>query len=127
MRALLALPLLLAGCGPDETISGYVDRDAAWRLVELDGAPFVARATVRFPAQGEVTGDGPCNGFRATQTAPYPWFELDAVAATRRACPALAAEGRFLAALEAMTLAEATDRLLILSNGAGREMVFERE
>ncbi|WGH79207.1 META domain-containing protein [Jannaschia ovalis] len=126
MRA-LALLLLLAACRGDETISGYSDRATVWRLTELDGAPFAAPATLRFPEPSLALGAGPCNVFRAAQSAPYPWLEIGPVAATRRACPALEAETRYFAALEAMTLAEASDRVLILSDAAGREMVFVAE
>ena len=125
MRRLL--PLLLAACAGDETVSGYAGTDATWRLAELHGAPFAPPATLRSPAEGEVAGEGPCNAFRAPQAEPYPWIRIGPIAATRRACPALAEERRFFAALEAATLAEASDAVLILTDEAGREMVFRRE
>lgn len=125
MRLLLAcLVLLLAACQRDETISGYVPPDTVWRLTEMDGAPFDAAATVTFPGQGRVAGQGPCNAYKATQGAPFPWIEIRGIAATRRACPDLAAEAGFFAALEAMTLAELGGDVLLLSTDAGREMVF---
>lgn len=120
MLALLALPT----CGGDETISGYADPDAVYALTEIDGTPFAARATIRFSEQGRVAGEAPCNQYSAEQTAPYPWFTLGPIAATRRACPEADAEARFLAALEAMTLAEVQGPVLILSTETGREMVF---
>ena len=127
MRAVLALPLMLGLCEPDQTASVRMDRDADWRLTELDGAPFPAEATIRFPAEGEVVGEGPCNGFRATQTRPYPLFRVAEVATTRRSCPDLDAEAAFLQALEAATLARDGGDVLILSNGEGRELVFRQE
>ena len=126
MRLFLLLPLVVFGCG-DETISGYADPKAIYRLVEIDGAPFTPRATIAFPEEGEARGEAPCNRWSATQSVPYPWFEIGPVATTRRACPDLDAEVQFLSALEQMALAEVLGKVLILSNDAGREMVFERE
>ena len=127
MRLALLLPLLLSAlsCG-DETISGYTDRGAVFQLRELDGAHYPARATLSFPEEGQVAGEGPCNSFRASQSAPYPWFAPGPIAATRRACPDLEAESRFFAALSEMTLIEAQGDTVILTNEAGREMVFRR-
>ncbi|UWQ21274.1 META domain-containing protein [Jannaschia sp. W003] len=122
----LAVLLVVAACGPDETISGYSDREAVWALESIGGDPVPPGATIRFPAEGEAVGEGPCNAFRAEQTAPYPWIELGPVAATRRACPLLAVETRYFGALERATLAEASDRVLILSGGPDGELVFRR-
>ena len=121
--ALLAV-LLLAQCGPDETISGYADPGAVYVLEEIDDAPFPARATISFPEEGRVAGDAPCNAYLGKQTAPYPWFEIGQIAATERACADLAAERDFLSALPEMSLAEVQGGILILSNDDGREMVF---
>ena len=121
----LALLTFLAACQDDETISGYVDGATLWQLRELDGAPFEGRATIGFPRKGKVVGQAPCNSYSATQTAPYPWFEVSGITATRSACSALAQEADYLAALGEMIMAEINDPLLVLSNTEGREMVFE--
>lgn len=117
--------LLLMGCGPDETISGYADPEATYILQEVNGAPFPATASIQFPQEGQITGQGPCNTYSATQSAPYPWFDIGPILATRRACPALADEARFFETLSNMTLAEALGTTLILSNDAGTQMVFQ--
>ena len=80
-------------------------------------------ATVIFLTEGRVEGNGPCNAWSASQTAPYPWIELGPIAATRRACPELAFEGRFFEALTSVSLAEVSGPLLVLS-GDEVEMVF---
>ena len=126
MRLTLLLPLLILGCA-DETISGYADPTAVYRLAEIDGSSFGPRATIGFGIAGKAAGVAPCNAWSADQSAPYPWFEIGPVAATRRACPDLEAEVRFFQALNQMTLAEVQGDLLILSNDAGSEMVFEAE
>ena len=128
MRLLpLVLITTLAGCWGDETISGYADPDREYRLIELDGTAFDARATIQFSEEGRVTGQAPCNTYFATQTVPYPWFNVDTIGATRMACPDLNTEARFFAALEEMSLAEVLGDTLILRNDAGREMVFKSD
>ncbi|MCP3969788.1 MAG: META domain-containing protein [Rhodobacteraceae bacterium] len=124
LRLVLTLPILLSACLKDESVSGYADPGAVYRLGELSGAEFTARATISFPGAGEVRGQGPCNSYSARQTVPYPWIRIEALAATRRACPELVDEAAFFGALEAMTLAEVAGGVLILSNDEGAEMVF---
>ena len=122
----LCFLLLAAACMADETISGFADPSADYVLEGLDGRGFAAAAVIRFPEEGQVTGRAPCNAFGGEQTAPYPWFELGPVRATRAACADMAAERAFFEALGAMTLAEVNGPVVILSNEAGREMVFRR-
>ncbi len=115
---------MTAGC-KDETISGYADTDASWELIELDGTLFPAKATISFPEKGRISGQAPCNSYFGTQSAPYPWFETGPIAATKRACPDLPAEGAFFNALEQMSIAEVSGNTLILSNEDGRQMIFK--
>ncbi len=117
------LLVALAACAPDETISAYAG--GRYQLVELDGAPFDDRALLDVSEPGRITGDGPCNSYFAPQTAPYPWFEVGPIGASRRACPALDVESAYFAALRAMEFAESAGDILILSNTAGEEMVFQ--
>lgn len=124
--AALALILPLAGCA-DETLSGYADPETVYQLAEIDGMPFRARATITFPDPGRMAGDAPCNLWFGSQTLPYPWFDGSQIGVTKRACfddATNRAETAFFDALEAMTLAEVQGPVLILSNEAGREMVF---
>jgi len=127
-RMKLALPLiaatLLSTCDSDETLAAYGAADVTWQLESIDGAPFMADATLSFPAEGRIQGRGPCNSFSGRQTKPYPWFGTGPLRTTRRACPELSEEQAFLAALRAMTLAEVQGDTLILSDDAGREMIF---
>ncbi|WP_432448796.1 META domain-containing protein [Aliiroseovarius marinus] len=119
-----AATTLLSAC-KDETISGYADPEAVWELTELNGSSFDARATIRFPEQGKITGQAPCNRYFSAQKAPYPWFETGPIAATKMACADLEAETQFFAALEKMSQSEALGSTLILSNEKGDEMVFK--
>lgn len=124
MRLGLLTVLLLSACGADETLRAYGARDRDWHLQSIDGTPFAARGTLRFGDRGALSGEGPCNQLSGKQLAPYPWFQVKELTSTRRACPELVAEGQFLAALEAMTLAEVSGDVLVLSTPEGREMVF---
>jgi len=123
-RACLAVPFLLAACFGDETVTGYAERDISWQLVEIDGTPFAAQTTVTLQPNGSFAGQAPCNAFSGKVIVPYPWFSVGTLAVTRRSCPALADEQRFFEALQQMTLAEVAGPTLILTNEAGREMVF---
>ena len=120
----LAGVLAAAGCVADETVAAYGGANRIWTLTELDGAAFAARATLTFPERGQIAGEAPCNRFSGSMTTPYPWFETGPIASTKRACPELAAEQTFFAALGAMTQSEVLGDTLILRNDAGREMVF---
>ena len=123
------LPLLatfcLLGCTGDETVAGYGAADRVWVLEELDGTPFAARATLLFPETGKIAGEAPCNRYSGVMTAPYPWFGATQVVSTKMACPDLDAETKFFNALSDMTLSEVLGNVMILSNDAGREMVFK--
>lgn len=122
---LCALPFAFAlGLCPDETVSGYAETTTIWALTEIDGTRFPAAATITFPEEGTVTGRGPCNAYTATQSVPLPWIEIRDIAATRMACPDLAAEAAFFKALQEMTLVEVTLDILLLTTPEGREMVF---
>ena len=120
----MAAFLLVAACA-DETISGYADPTATYRLVELNGARFPANATISFPEPGQARGQAPCNTWFATQSAPYPWIDLGPIAATKRACADLNAEQAFFEALSQASLAEVSGTFLILTQEDGQEMVFQ--
>ena len=124
LRFFLFIPILLAGCLKDETVSGYADPGASYQLVEMDGAAFNARATISFPEQGSITGKGPCNSYGASQSVPYPWFEIGPIRATRAACSDLTLEIEFFTALSGMSQIEAFGDTVILREDDGREMIF---
>lgn len=116
--------LTLVACKKDETVAGY-DGNKTWHLTELDGAPYDARATLTFGEDGKVTGKAPCNTYFTSQTMPYPWVGFEAIGSTRMACPDLEHEAAFFNALIEMTQAEVSGDVMLLSNDAGREMLFK--
>ena len=100
LRISLILLVLLAACRDDESVRAYGGADKEWRLIELNDQPFEAKVTLTFPEAGRIAGNAPCNSYNGSMTVPYPWFEAGAIAATKRACPDLAAESSFFTALE---------------------------
>ena len=124
LAVICAMVLTLTACRADESIAAYGASGKVWTLVELDSDPFTATATLTFPAPGQIAGRAHCNRFFGSQTAPYPWFETGPLGSTKMACPDLAAESQYLTALGEMTLSKVSGPTLILSNDAGRSMVF---
>ncbi len=126
LRLTLVLPLMaLFQCDRDETVAAYGASDRSWVLQEIDGQPFETSALLQFPEEGKIAGNAPCNSYNGTLNAPYPWFEIKDLAATRATCAALEAEGMYFAALLAMTQSEVSGDVLILRNEDGHEMVFK--
>lgn len=126
MTMILAALTGLFSCA-DETLSGYGAAETIWVLQEVDDTAFSARATIQFPEEGQIQGEAPCNTFRGAQSSPYPWFKVEGVAVTRKACPEMEAEAQFFDALNAMTLAEVGEDTLLLNNDDGRSMVFQAQ
>ncbi|MBT8153387.1 META domain-containing protein [Epibacterium ulvae] len=130
MRVLLPLliaALTLGACRGDETVAAYSAGQGTWVLAEVDGTDPGASLTLHFGEDGQVSGSAPCNRFSAQNTAPYPWFTLSPIAATKRACSELAQEQMFLTLLQAMTQSEISGNVMILRTGAGREMLFRSD
>lgn len=128
MKGLIAMAIVassLVACRANETVRAYGGADRVWTLKLLNGANFPARATLTFPKEGEIAGQGPCNRYFGAMKAPYPWFEAGRIGSTRMACPEMAAETAFLSALATATLSEIAGDTLILSNVDGLEMVFK--
>ena len=120
-----ALVALIPACQSDETVAGYGAAGKTWHLTELAHKTFPARATLSFPEEGQVAGQGPCNTYSATMTVPYPWFEAGPIRSTKMACPDLNEETAYFEGLATMTQSEVLGDTLILRNDADQEMVFK--
>lgn len=124
----LGLPilLLLAACqdqpAPAPLTPAALARD--WRLVSLNGAAAPARATLDLREPGRAAGQAPCNRWFATRGGDLPAFTLTQIGATRMACPDLAAESAYLAALAAVTGAALDGDALVLSGPDGAALRF---
>jgi heat shock protein HslJ len=121
---ILAGSLILTACA-DETLTAYGAEGQEFVLVDMNGQPFAASATISFPEPGRGDGQGPCNYYFGAQTAPYPWFSIDGVGSTLMACEQLDLEIAYFDMLQAMSISEVSGDTLILSNDAGQRMVFE--
>ena len=122
----LAIALGLMATGPEgESLAGYAE-PGTYRLEFVDGAPFAAEATIRFEGS-RLIGQGPCNTFSAQIAAPYPWFAIGPIRATRMACPDLAAEQVLLDSLREMELAETVGSVILLTGQGKSSMEFRRE
>jgi heat shock protein HslJ len=125
VTALLLLLLALGACRSDDPLRIYGGPDLVWHLKELGNAPFSAQATLSFPKSGEIAGQGPCNSYFGAVAGIYPAFDAGPIGSTRIACPELAAESAYLAALEAATTAEVTKEQLILTGPDGIKLLFK--
>ena len=126
LRLTLILPIAaLFQCNKDETVTAYGAADQTWVLQEIGGERFDASALLHFPQEGLIAGNAPCNTYSGTLNAPYPWFGIADLTATRATCAGLEAEGLYFAALMAMTQSEVSGDVLILRNEHGHEMVFK--
>lgn len=119
--ATLALcALTLAACQPQTP--GVTEAEVArdWALVAVDGVAMRGTLDLRDP--GRAAGQAPCNRWFGTRTGVLPAFALTGLGATRMACPDLAAETAYLAALAKVDAAElAGDRLVLTGPGTRLE------
>lgn len=130
MRAAAVGALLLAaGCLPMTSDAPPSLEGPVWVLTELGGAPFEARAFLRF-GPGEdgaprVTGEAPCNlvSGRWQGAAEGGPTALGPLIATRRFCDRMADEDAFLRALSGVESAQVADGRLTLT-GSGDALVF---
>lgn len=98
-----------------------------WQLLAIDGTPLGAdvSASLRFEADGQVSGQAPCNSFSTENRAVLPELSLGPILATKMACAALAEEVNFFNALSAMQAAALDgDQTLILTGPDARSMEF---
>lgn len=119
--------LMLGGCVGNETVAAYGAGDRVWQVEEINGVSFASTATLQFAEQGQIRGTGPCNSYTARMVAPYPWFDVAQITQTRKTCPDLADETRFLEALRDMTLSEVLADTMILSNDAGDSIILKSD
>ena len=120
----LIIAIALTACQKDETISGQSTPTDTWQLSQMNGKAIAADITLTFPEKGRIAGRAPCNTYFASQTAPLPWFEVTAIASTKRACPEPELEEVYFQALESMTLIERTGPTLLLSNDSNQSLEY---
>lgn len=97
-----------------------------WHLVGLEGQEVGWEASLRIDGD-RLSGKAPCNRWFAPNTAALPAVAIEAIGATRMACPDLAAESAFFEALQAMQRAELDQGHLYLIGPEGRVMEFAQD
>lgn len=97
------------------------------KLVEWDGTAMDAAITLTEFGQSAIAGNAPCNRFfgQITQLAGDQ-IAIGPLAATKRACPDLALEQKFLTALQSMTRISRAEGTIVLGSDEGASMVFTR-
>ena len=115
----------LCACQPLPLEMSFEASSRIWTLVEIDGEPFRATATLRFGKGNRINGRAPCNRYFAKQSGTYPSFSIGPVGITRRACPDLASEAKFLHAIERADTAAIEEGLLVLTGPEGLKLVFK--
>lgn len=120
----LCTTVVFGGCMRDETVTAYGAADRVWTLGLINDTRVDASLTIQFGEAGHVSGTGPCNRFSSRNVVPYPWFELDPIASTKRACDALAKEQEYFGLLQIMRQSEVVGDVLILRADTGEEMLF---
>lgn len=99
LAAGLALSACVVVAPPEVPQAGWILPGTSWKLTELDGKPFAARAVATLTEDGRIVGDGPCNAFTAAYSGHWPDLRFHPVANSRLSCPDIAAETAFFAAL----------------------------
>ncbi len=116
-----------AAASPAEAPAGnWLLPGTEWRLVEMNGAPVAARVTAMLTEDGRVVGQAPCNRFTAAYSGRWPDLSFAPVASTRMACPDLAVETAFFAALGAVDRAAIGDDGLSFTGPDGVALRFVR-
>jgi heat shock protein HslJ len=124
--ALLALPVL-AACATEPMMTasapaGPALADTTWMLESVGADAPPSAVSLNFTAD-RVSGEAPCNRYMGGYVQTGAALEIGPVAATRRACPHLAAEDRFFGALTDVASAEVAGEVLILRNAEGAELM----
>ncbi|HGG06599.1 MAG TPA: META domain-containing protein [Aliiroseovarius sp.] len=122
--AVFFLPLALAACTPDESLTAFVPPGSTWTLIEMNGEPVRFDTTLTFPEPGRIEGQAVCNRYSAAQTAPYPWFDAEDFVATKMACDGLADEQAYFDTLASIAFSEVSGPSLALSGESGEELIF---
>lgn len=94
-----------------------------WHLVGFEGQEVDWEASLRLDGD-KLSGKAPCNRWFGTNAASLPAVSIEAIGATRMACPDLAAESAYFETLQAMQRAELDQGHLFLIGPEGRIMEF---
>lgn len=114
----LAAALALAACMTDPPPPPALPVDegpGVWRLVAVNGVPPAGPVTLAFDTGRQFVGLGPCNRYFGSYSGIAPAFRPGAIGATQMACDRLEEEGRYFAALTAVTRIERGPGRMVLT------------
>ena len=117
LLAALALAACVTPALSEDEIAG-VD----WHLVGLEGQTVDWAASLRIDGD-KLSGQAPCNRWFATNAAALPAVSIQAIGATKMACPDIGKEAAYFIALQAVDTMEKTAGFLRLTGG-GHELIF---
>lgn len=95
--------------------------DGPYAVTEVQGQPATYAAILSF-AEGQLTGNGPCNRFFATLVQDGANLRISDLGSTRRTCPDLDAEAAFFALLAQVTRQERQDGQITLFDAQGQAL-----
>jgi heat shock protein HslJ len=119
---LLSAALSLAAC-VSPALSEPEIAGVDWHLVGVEGMEVDWTASIRFEGD-KVSGKAPCNRWFGTNSAALPAVAIQAIGATKMACPDLAAESAYFETLQAMQRVELDQGHLFLIGPEGRIVEF---
>jgi heat shock protein HslJ len=120
---LLLAALICAGTAAAQTTPAVAEGPGIWRLISLNGESPQNPITLAFTDDGRIAGQAPCNTYFAAAKVDESRITVSDIGATRRACPGLDEEGRYLHALSRVVLIERQGVRLTLS-GHGVHLEF---
>lgn len=96
--------------------------DGIWVLQDIgDG-----QVTIEFGENGSLSGQGPCNTYRATHEITYPDIKIGPVLSTRMACANMDEELAYFEQLAKVSQIRLAQRSLTLIQSGGAELGFKR-
>jgi heat shock protein HslJ len=129
---LLAFALSATACaallGKDESAIGSLAlTGSTWMTMTVDGVsvPVDVMSTLTFPSDTKITGNGGCNPFSASLGVAANELDVGPISRAKRVCgpEVMAAESRFLDALQTVRSFHGTDLFLYLSDEYGTQRV----
>jgi putative lipoprotein len=125
------MDLMLTRAAAQSAAAGGVLSGTTWKLEELGGTAVLdqPQATLEFPEQGRVVGQGSCNRFFGSVQLSGDSISFGALGSTRMACPepVMSQESAYFKALQnAERYAIDGSSLLIHSRGMAKPLRFSR-
>jgi heat shock protein HslJ len=129
---LFALAISVTACiallrKDDPAIGSLALTGSTWMTMTVDGAsvPVDVMSTLTFPSDAKIAGNGGCNPYSASLGVAANELDIGPISRGRRECgpEVMAAESRFLAALQKVRSFHGTELFLYLYDEYGAQRV----